>query len=227
MTDNGGRRSRYYRNKSSTGLSERGENSLGRTRGIKKLPVEYVDDLGNSRADSSQTVTSDRKSPMPVTVILMIVVCTVMLMMMVWSFVRINEYTIDIENLQDELDGLKSSRSSLTIQLEQKNNLQEIQDYAVNVLGMVKLDQLAKKYITVDKEDKIEVLDENRRIPAPETEPETEAPDQTSLADDTESAQETQPAAVTAAPAEIVTGAAEVASATEPPVNIAETEAQP
>lgn len=225
MTDNGGRRSRYYKNRSSTGLAARGENPLSEKRTGKKPPVEYLDDIGNSREPGNYTITSDRKSPMPVTLILMIIVCTVMLMIMVWSFVRINEYTIDIENLQDELDGLKSSRSSLTIQLEQKNNLQEIQEYAVNVLGMVKLDQLAKKYITVDKEDRIEVLDENRRIPAPETEPETDASEETEATGETA---ENGEAAETASPtAEIVTGAVEEAAATEPPVNIAETEAQP
>ena len=39
-----------------------------------------------------------------------------------------------------------------------------IEEYATNVLGMVKIDQLTKKYITVEVEDKIEVVDENNTI---------------------------------------------------------------
>ena len=214
MAETGGRRSRYYRNKKETGLSEAGGTSLGAPRKRKRVRVEYDDDLGG--ASDKQTVTSSSKSPMPVTAILMIFVCTVMFMLMVWSFVRINEYTVDIEDLQDRLDSLKSSRSQLTIQLEQKNNLQEIQEYAVNVLGMVKIDQLAKKYITVDKDDKIVVFDESRRIPAPETtaESETDVPEETG-GSDAETGDSGTGAGETAAPAEVLE--------TEPPVNVAET----
>ena len=214
MTQNGGRRSRYYRGDKSTGLSVSGEKSVGRTRTGRRLPSEYVDDLGSSNDDNRQTVKSNRHSPMPVSVIIMIAVCTVMFMMMVWSFVRINEYTVDIENLQDRLDSLKSSRSQLSIMLEQKNNLQEIQEYAVNVLGMVKIDQLAKKYITVDKDDMIVVLDENRKIAAPET---TAAPEETAETGETgEASAENNEPEITAA---------QETFETEPPVNIAETEA--
>ena len=104
-------------------------------------------------------------------------------------------------------------------QLEQKNNLQEIQEYAVNVLGMVKIDQLAKKYITVDKEDAIVVFDESRKVPAPETAAadETGAPDETAADGGTDVTAETEAPvniAETLPPAE-----------TEAPVNIAETEA--
>ena len=210
MPESGGRRSRYYRNKKETGLSETTETSLSSGGKRKRVPVVYEDDLG--MASEKQTVTSETKTPLPLTLILMIVVCTVMFMLMVWSFVRINEYTIDIEDLQDQLDDLKSSRSQLTIQLEQKNNLQEIQDYAVNVLGMVKIEQLAKKYITVDKEDMIVVLDDNRKVPVPETTvaPETAADDGTS----SDTAEETAETAETAY--------AETFE-TEPPLNVAET----
>ena len=217
MAETGGRRSRYYRNKKETGLSEAGETSLGAPRKRKRVRVEYDDDLGG--ASDKQTVTSSSKSPMPVTAILMIFVCTVMFMLMVWSFVRINEYTVDIEDLQDRLDILKSSRSQLTIQLEQKNNLQEIQEYAVNVLGMVKIDQLAKKYITVDKEDAIVVFDESRKVQAPET----AAADETGAADETAADGGTDVTAETEAPVNIAETLPP--AETEAPVNIAETEA--
>lgn len=218
MAENGGRRSRYYRNRKETGLTKAGGTSLGApAEGGKRLPVEYDDDLGS--ASEKQTVTSSGKTPMPIGAILMIFVCTVMFMMMVWSFVRINEYTVEIEGLQDRLDTLKSSRSQLTIQLEQKNNLQEIQEYAVNVLGMVKIDQLAKKYITVDKEDAIVVFDESRKVPAPET----AAADETGAPDETAADGGADVTAETDAPVNIAETLP--TAETEAPVNIAETEA--
>ena len=124
MPESGGRRSRYYRNKKETGLSETTETSLSSGGKRKRVPVVYEDDLG--MASEKQTVTSETKTPLPLTLILMIVVCTVMFMLMVWSFVRINEYTIDIEDLQDQLDDLKSSRSQLTIQLEQNKRERKV-----------------------------------------------------------------------------------------------------
>ncbi|HHX53635.1 MAG TPA: hypothetical protein GX704_01890 [Clostridiales bacterium] len=179
----------------------------------KRLSAVYVDDLAGS---ADNTITSDRKSPLPITVIFMTLLCTALFMVMVASYVRINEFTVEIEQLQSRLDKLKNERSDLSIQLEQKNNLQEIQDYAVNVLGMVKIDKLAKKYITVEVEDKIEVLDKKHQpltdifggsLEEPETSEETE------MTTETETETETTEASVETEATDTVS---------EPLVNIAE-----
>ncbi len=177
----------------------------------KKLSPVFVDDLAGS---AENTITSDKKSPLPITVIFMTLLCTALFMVMVASYVRINEYTVEIEQLQSRLEKLKNERSDLSIELEQKNNLQEIQDYAVNVLGMVKIDRLAKKYITVEVEDKIEVLDKKHQ---PTTDifggslAETETTEET----DSESDSETTEASDESEGFE---------TASEPLVNIAETQ---
>ena len=69
-------------------------------------------------------------------------------------------------------------------------------------------------YITVDKDDMIVVLDENRKIAAPET---TAAPEETAETGETgEASAENNEPEITAA---------QETFETEPPVNIAETEA--
>ena len=77
---------------------------------------------------------------------------------------------------------------------------------------LAKIEQLAKKYITVDNEDMIVVLDDNRKVPVPETTvaPETAEDDGTS----SDTAEETAETAETAY--------AETFE-TEPPLNVAET----
>ena len=47
----------------------------------------------------------------------------------------------------------------MTYQLDEKNDMLAIEQYATENLHMVKLDQLTKKHITIDREDKIEVVE--------------------------------------------------------------------
>ena len=188
----------------------------GQPKPKKKLSSVYVDDLAGS---AENTITSDRKSPLPITVIFMTLLCTALFMVMVASYVRINEFTVRIEQLQSSLEKLKNERSDLSIELDQKNNLQEIQEYAVNVLGMVKIDKLAKKYITVEVEDKIEVLDKKHQpmtdifggsLEETETSSETDETAESETETETAEAQQETEAAETGVP--------------EPLVNIAETQ---
>jgi len=83
---------------------------------------------------------------------------------MLWSFVQINEETIRIESLERELKAAVAEEKELTLRLEEKNNLRKIEEYAKTQLGMVQIDQLAKKYITITSQDKIEVLSEDEKI---------------------------------------------------------------
>lgn len=110
------------------------------------------------------TVNSQKVIPFPTAFIFMTLIATLLFMCMIMSYVRINEYTIGIETLESQKSDLASQVKELTLELEKKNNLKVIEEYATNVLGMVKIDQLTKKYITVEVEDKIEVVDENNTI---------------------------------------------------------------
>ncbi|MFA6948294.1 MAG: hypothetical protein WCQ72_04880 [Eubacteriales bacterium] len=107
------------------------------------------------------TVASLRRIPFPTAVIFMTIICTALFMGMIMSFVRINEMTIELESLERDAAALAKTQSELTLSLEKKNDLREIERYATEELGMVKIDQLAKKYITLDVAEKIELTDES------------------------------------------------------------------
>lgn len=108
------------------------------------------------------TVEALRRIPMPTAVIFMTFICTVLFMAMIMSFVRINEITIELESLERKEASLAKTQSELTLSLEKKNDLREIERYAIEELGMVKIDQLAKKYITLDVDEKIELSEDSK-----------------------------------------------------------------
>ncbi len=111
------------------------------------------------RQDNFETVKSSTKRPFPVGAVVMVTVCTLLLMFTVMSYVQINEYTIEVALLRGELTELADEKKELTLALEEKNDMLELEAYATEKLGMVKSDQLTKKHITLDQEDKVEVVE--------------------------------------------------------------------
>ena len=111
------------------------------------------------RQDNVETVKAKTKRPFPVAAVVMVTICTLLLMFTVMSYVQINEYTIQVALLRGELTELEGEKKELTLALEEKNDMLALQEYATENLGMVKSDQLTKKHITLDQEDKVEVVE--------------------------------------------------------------------
>jgi len=105
------------------------------------------------------TVKSTEKKKFPFGTVFSALACTVIFMIMLWSYVQINEETQRIEELEIRLRTVIKEETELELKLEEKNNLKEIEEYAKTKLGMVQIDQLAKKYISVASADKVELVD--------------------------------------------------------------------
>lgn len=104
------------------------------------------------------TVKTKSSRPFPIGAVVIVTICTLLLMFTVLSYVQINEYTIEVASLKGELSDLIEERKELELSLEEKNDMLMIEEKA-NELGMVKSDQLTKKHISLDQEDKIEVVE--------------------------------------------------------------------
>ncbi len=115
-------------------------------------------DISRTTEIKIRTIKAPKRSPFPIAVVFMSVISTVLFMYMIFNMVQINEVTQDISSMQSQLGNLKTEANELTLELEKKNDLNAIEDYAVNVLGMVKMDQLPKKYVSIDNEEKVEVV---------------------------------------------------------------------
>ena len=104
------------------------------------------------------TVKTKNARPFPVGAVVIVTICTLLLMFTVLSYVQINEYTIEVASLKGELSELVETRKELELSLEEKNDMVMIEKKA-SELGLVKSDQLDKKHISLDQEDKIEVVE--------------------------------------------------------------------
>ena len=62
-----------------------------------------------------------------------------------------------IANMQDDIIQLESEKSYLEFTLESRMTLDQIESYAENQLGMVKMDSSQKKYVELESENKIVV----------------------------------------------------------------------
>ena len=63
----------------------------------------------------------------------------------------------EIAGLENEIVRLESERSYLEFTLESRMTLDQIESYAENQLGMVKMDSAQKKYVQMESENKIVV----------------------------------------------------------------------
>ena len=68
-------------------------------------------------------------------------------------------YSSKIARVNEDIVQLESQRSYLQFTLDSRMTLDEIESYAINELGMVKMDASQKKYVELKNENKIVVND--------------------------------------------------------------------
>ena len=88
--------------------------------------------------------------------VLSIAVMVSMIIGIVYTNSQITEITTDISAVQREITELESEKAYLDFTLESRMSLNEIEDYAVGVLGMVKMDPSQIEYIEIENENKVE-----------------------------------------------------------------------
>lgn len=79
-------------------------------------------------------------------------------MFIVYNYVKLNEYTSEVSTLNNQLAALKQTETDLNNELVKRVDLMEIERIAKDDYGMIKNDHLTKKYITIENEDKTEVV---------------------------------------------------------------------
>ena len=106
-----------------------------------------------------RTVTSTAKVSFPYSVVFLSLICSLMFFYMIFNYVQINEHTSAVSDLKADIATLSFEADELTTKLEQKNDLTLIEQIATERLGMVKIDEITKKYITMDPGDSINPKD--------------------------------------------------------------------
>lgn len=90
-----------------------------------------------------------------------VVVFTVVSITIVQSNVLINELNTQIVNAQNDINILEGQATQYQIQIDSKLSEEKVENYAENVLGMTKAENMEKEFVTMSGEDKGEVLAED------------------------------------------------------------------
>ncbi|MBE6581949.1 MAG: hypothetical protein E7648_01630 [Ruminococcaceae bacterium] len=103
-----------------------------------------------------RTVTDTTKTAFPYSVVFLSLLCSLLFFYMIFNYVQINEHTSTVSDLKSEIATLSFEAEDLTAKLDIKNDLTVIEKIAKEKLGMVTVDEVAKKYITMDPGDTID-----------------------------------------------------------------------
>ena len=77
------------------------------------------------------------------------------------SNVKLTELNDQVKGMQNNLNTAKSEQISLQMKLESRMSLKSVEDYAVNTLGLTKVQNYQVTYINMNEGDKVVVSGEN------------------------------------------------------------------
>lgn len=88
-----------------------------------------------------------------------LVIGTLMIMSIVFSFSEIYQTTSEISSLENTLSELEDLADELELKLEEKNDIRVIEQVATEELGMVNRDSVQRKYISLSDGERIDVIE--------------------------------------------------------------------
>ncbi len=88
--------------------------------------------------------------------IMSIAVVVSLIIGVIYTNAEITQTANSIEKVKNSITEIESEKAYLEFTLESKMTLKEVEDYAVGVLGMVKMDSSQLEYVEIENENKIE-----------------------------------------------------------------------
>ena len=110
--------------------------------------------LHTVRAPRVVNVKKQDKTPFPWSVIVTAVIFTALFLFMMMNYAEVDKYRSEINELDNKIATMQKTQATLEEDFEKKININDIQDYAENELGMVKKSTLRSHVITIDQQDK-------------------------------------------------------------------------
>ena len=92
--------------------------------------------------------------------IIMIVIFAVVLCLVAVSYSEYNAAYSKIKRMETQIENYKTEQKQLEMAIEERDNFSgEMEDYVVNVLGMVKEESLTKNYFAIEAMDLVTIRD--------------------------------------------------------------------
>lgn len=99
-------------------------------------------------------------TPFPIEFIFCTIIIFSLLTFIAYSLSIVNEVSYEIDNLESQIAAGKEENRRLTLQLDKKLNLNDIEREAIR-LGMVKSSEVGIHYVSIAGGDKIVITEEN------------------------------------------------------------------
>lgn len=129
-----------------------------KTNAVEETWKEKLGRFFDTFRDNHKAEHRVKKAPFPLAYATLIVVCSVMAMILIFSHSEVNEYESMINSLQTKQTELDETAKKLELQLEIRDDIRTIESVAVDYIGMVNSDVATTKYVTVAAEDRVEIL---------------------------------------------------------------------
>lgn len=89
-------------------------------------------------------------------------VCILLAAVVLNGYISLNELSREVTNKKKELETLEGENSVLSLAIDRKNSLGNIEEIATEQLGMVKLESYQIHTVNLAKDDSVEVITEEK-----------------------------------------------------------------
>ena len=124
--------------------------------GKKSLPAKRGASMHAVRAPRIVNVKKKDKAPFPWSMVFVAVLLTGMFLFMMMNYAEVDKYRSEITDLNNKLATMEKTEDELQVQLSNKYNIGEIEQYAQEELGMTNIAG-ETRIITPVQEDKTEM----------------------------------------------------------------------
>ena len=138
---------------------------LGRALKPLSRPSKLINEVNRGFDDGDETISVARqRAPRGVMPAIILIGCS--LLLIVTSSVMVSRAESDVSRLEKELEVLRDTEAKLYTDLEVKNNMIEIKKIAESKYGMVGAEYLNSKYVSIKREDQININAKDKNVSA-------------------------------------------------------------
>ena len=121
------------------------------------IPIDSAEQRKMARKKERARIRRSRERIRKLVIAAMIAIVMAGAVGTVVGYIQVTDLTKKVEDKQAQLAQLESERTSLKAKKENSLDLSQVENYAENVLGLVKLDRSQEEYLELQKNDQVQV----------------------------------------------------------------------
>ena len=121
------------------------------------IPIDSAEQRKMARKKERARIRRSRERIRKLVIAAMIAIVMAGAVGTVVGYIQVTDLTKKVEDKQAQLAQLESECNSLKAKKENSVDLSQVENYAENVLGLVKLDRSQEEYLELQKNDQVQV----------------------------------------------------------------------